>query len=105
VKAVSIGPGLRSLKVCYDKLFSNFDFNYNLRRYTLTDNNVAVVARLLRNVELNRPALACEARVATVAWGGDSVPPEHVVDVVLGSDVVYSADSALAFLSTVWTDG
>ena len=44
-------------------------------------------------------------RVANVAWGADAFPPPTVAarggfDVVLGSDVVYSASSARTFLET-----
>lgn len=87
-------PGLLAARVC--------------RELILTDSNEAVVERLRRNVELNVETMSCSAdgvRVVNVAWGADSLPPEHViprhsVDVVLGSDVVYSASSARAFLET-----
>ena len=87
-------PGLLAGRVC--------------REVILTDNNDAVLERLQRNVKLNMTSMSCSpdaVRVLNVAWGADYFPPEHVlarhsVDVVLGSDVVYSAASARAFLET-----
>lgn len=74
----------------------------------LTDSNDAVVERLRRNIQLNGVEMRCHpdaTRVANVAWGADAFPPPTVAarggfDVVLGSDVVYSASSARTFLET-----
>ena len=73
----------------------------------LTDSNDAVVERLRRNIELNRSDIVCgrdATRVANVLWGADAFPPATAaprsMDVVLGSDVVYSASSARTLLET-----
>ena len=74
----------------------------------LTDSNDAVVERLRRNIELNRSDIMCghdATRVANVLWGADAFPSAATaaprsVDVVLGSDVVYSATSARTLLET-----
>ena len=74
----------------------------------LTDSNDAVVERLRRNIELNRSGIVCghdATRVANVLWGADAFPAAATaaprsVDVVLGSDVVYSASSARTLLET-----
>jgi Ran GTPase-activating protein (RanGAP) involved in mRNA processing and transport len=74
----------------------------------LTDSNDAVVERLSRNIQLNRADIACApgaTRVANLLWGAGAFPPKETatpqsIDVVLGSDVVYSASSALALLET-----
>lgn len=87
-------PGLLAGRVCKELI--------------LTDNNEAVVERLQRNVDFNREDMSCSheaVRVVNVVWGSDSFPPEHVIarhaiDVVLGSDVIYSTSSARAFLET-----
>ena len=75
----------------------------------LTDSNDAVVERLRRNIELNRSDIVCgrdATRVANVLWGADAFPSAATaaprsMDVVLGSDVVYSASSARTLLETV----
>ena len=74
----------------------------------LTDSNDAVVERLRRNIELNRSDIVCgrdATRVANVLWGADAFPSAATaaprsMDVVLGSDVVYSASSARTLLET-----
>ena len=87
-------PGLLAGRVCGE--------------LTLTDNNDDVVNRLRENIALNVHELRClpeHTRVANVLWGTDSLPLSDVAarrgfDVVLGSDVVYSASSARTFLET-----
>jgi Ran GTPase-activating protein (RanGAP) involved in mRNA processing and transport/predicted nicotinamide N-methyase len=87
-------PGLLAGRVC--------------KEVVLTDSNDMVVERLRRNVELNAADMTCAGdavRVANVAWGAELYPRDDVLergafDVVLGSDVVYSATSARTFLQT-----
>tara|TARA_B110000977_G_scaffold158602_1_gene202178 strand:- start:21042 stop:22967 length:1926 start_codon:yes stop_codon:yes gene_type:complete len=71
----------------------------------LTDSNDAVVERLRQNIELNQADIACATRVANLLWGAGAFPSAETaaaqsIDVVLGSDVVYSASSAQSLLET-----
>ena len=75
------------------------------RELIITDSNDAVVERLRRNVELNVGEMNCSGdavRVENVSWGADLFPNNlaRSVDVVIGSDVIYSASSAKSFLET-----
>ena len=84
-------PGLLAGRVCTELI--------------ITDSNDAVVERLRRNVELNMGEMNCSGdaiRVENVVWGADLFPSSlaHSVDIVLGSDVIYSASSAKSFLET-----
>ena len=84
-------PGLLAGRVCTELI--------------ITDSNDAVVERLKRNVELNMGEMNCSGdaiRVENLVWGAGLFPSNlaHSVDIVLGSDVIYSASSAKSFLET-----
>jgi hypothetical protein len=68
IKPVLIPPGIKRLKLAYDKLVSNFAFNANLRRY-----NAVAEARAAEGLSVDftmdspatpeRVRMACEGRL------------------------------------------
>jgi len=57
IKTVLTLPLVSALKQKYDKLLSNFAFNFNLRRYTQAQREVQMVAKKARGVHITRRAL------------------------------------------------
>ena len=66
IKPVLIAPGTKRLKLYYDEPLSNFDLDFNLRRYSMGTAAAASISMMRRNMNRHQPM--GKARRAVCAW-------------------------------------